>query len=87
MYDVHASRSLNTNYTNTGSNVMFVSVAYSTSTGGNTLTAYSDGILIVGGTNSYITGQSYITFPVGAGKIYKVNNVNPGSVTTWTECR
>ena len=65
---------------------MFVNVSYQTA-GGNTLYAYSDGILIYGGTNSSFNAYSYISFPVGGGQAYQVKTLNAGSVITWTECR
>ena len=65
---------------------MFVNVAYQTA-GGNTLYAYSDGILIYGGTQSWANGYSDISFPVGSGQVYSVKTLNAGSIITWTECR
>lgn len=86
MYNVKASRALNTNYTNPSLNVMFVNVSYQTA-GGNTLYAYSDGVLNYGGTQSWANGYSAISFPVGGGQTYQVKTLNAGTIQTWTECR
>lgn len=86
MYNVKAVRAINGVYTNNNSNVMFVSVSYTTA-GGNTLYAYSDGVLMYGGTQSWAGGYSFITFPVSSNKTYQVKTMNAGTVQTWTECR
>lgn len=85
--DVKASRTLNTNYTNSTSKPIMVSVSVASTSGVLSLLAYVDGALVgnAGAASGFNTCLSFIVPP---GKIYQIQApAGVPAIATWAELR